>query len=246
MSRILYVFNSSFLKLFIIFSFVSLTVLANVMPALGRVYDDFGNGFYTLSDGETSPDGKWQNIYNGGGNSGVAIDAGKHVFFIYPRASTSPHETSANLVISKEKFSNFSMNVNVKTAEQLRVNSPPNQWEAAWILFRYTDTFHYYWFLLKHEGVELGKKDCNDCTNPVQGQIFLSTTQSPVLKVGDWSNWKITAEGNHIRLSINGSNVIDFVDHNMSDRVTKGAIGLYTEDAYAEFSDINISPRKTT
>ena len=241
MSRILYVFKSSFLKLFIIFSFVSLTVLANVMPALGSVYDDFSGGNYTLPEGKISPDGKWQNVYNGGGSSGVGISGGKHVFFIYPKVSTSLKQTSANLVISTSQFSNFNMDVNVKTAEQLRRNDPPNSWETAWILFRYTDTFHYYWFELNSGGVELGKKDCDHCTDSVQGQIFLSTVEHPNLKVGDWSHWKITAVGNHIRLAINGTRVIDFVDHKMSDRLASGSIGLYTEDAYSEFNNLNIT-----
>ena len=94
---------------------------------------------------------------------------------------------------------------------------------------------------IKPEGVELGKKDCGDCTNTFRHQQFLSTVDYPNLKVGDWSSWKITAVGNHIRLAINGTDVIDFVDHKMSDELAKGIIGLYSEDAYAEFDSVNIT-----
>jgi Domain of Unknown Function (DUF1080) len=210
-----------------------LSFLISISVCNASLYDDFKNsGFYTLSDGQTSLDGKWQNVYNGGGASGVTIDGGKNVFFMYPRAPISLSDTNANLVKSTQQFSNFKMDVDVKTVEQLRRNSTPNTWEAAWILFRYTDTFHYYWFVLKHDGLELGKKDCDYCTNSKQGQIFLSTNNKPHLKVGDWSRWKITAIGNDIRLEINGTRVIDFVDPNMSNKLASGSIGLYTEDAY--------------
>jgi hypothetical protein len=173
------------------------------------------------------------------------IDNGskKNIFFMYPKASTNYNETNANLVKSTQQFSNFKMDVDVKTVEQLRRNSVPNNWEVAWILFRYTDNFHYYWFVLKpNEGVELGKKDCNICIDPSQGQIYLYTKDNPVLKIGDWSRWEITSSGNHISVSINGTRVVDFVDNKMSKKLARGSIGLYTEDAKVEFGDINITP----
>jgi hypothetical protein len=121
--------KSSFL-IFIISSFLTSISVCNA-----SLYDDIKNsGFYTLSDGQTSPDGKWQNVYNGGGASGVTIDGGKNVFFMYPRAPISLSDTNANLVKSTQQFSNFNMTVDVKTAKQLRLTEPPNTWEAAWIL----------------------------------------------------------------------------------------------------------------
>lgn len=246
MHRIFSAVKSSFLvSLMTLSCYVTSTLLVTVTPALADVYDDFKNGFYSLSNGEISPDGKWQNVYNGGGSSGVGISGSKHVFYIYPKASTSSSETNANLVISTQQLSNFTLNINVNTAEQLRRNDPPNNWEVAWVLFRYTDTFHYYWFALKPGGVELGKKDCSGCTNSFKHQEFLSTVDYPNLKVGDWSSWKITAVGNHIRLAINGTDVIDFVDHKMSDKLAKGSIGLYGEDVYAEFDSVNITRSST-
>jgi hypothetical protein len=133
------------------------------------------------------------------------------------------------------------MDVDVKTVKQLRTNFAPNSWEAAWVLFRYTDTFHYYWFVLKPNGVELGKKECSTCIDPFQGQIFLSTNDSPKLKIGDWSRWRITAVGNHISVAINGSRVADFVDKNMSEKLAGGSIAFYGEDASAEFDNVNVT-----
>jgi hypothetical protein len=208
------------------------------------LYDDFKNGVYTLSNGQISPNGKWQSVYNGNGSSGVKTENGGNVFFLYPKASESQGDTHANLVKTTQQFSNFKMDVDVKTVEQLRRNFAPNTWEAAWILFRYTDYFHYYWFVLKPNGVELGKKDCSTCIDPFQGQIFLSTKDTPKLKIGDWSRWKITAVGNHISVAINGTRVVDFVDNNMSEKLASGSIGLYTEDANVEFGNTNITSLK--
>jgi Domain of Unknown Function (DUF1080) len=239
MSSILAVITSSFLIFFILSSIT-------IIVSNASLYDDFKSGVYTLSNGQISPNGKWQSVYNGDGSSGVKMDidngSKKHVFFMYPKASTNYNETNANLVKSTQQFSNFKMDVDVKTVEQTRRNSTPNNWEAAWILFRYTDDLHYYWFVLKSNGVELGKKDCNTCKDSFQGQIYLNTTENPTLKIGDWSRWEITTVGNQISLAINGTRVVDFVDNKMSNKLARGSIGLYTEDAKVEFGDINITP----
>jgi hypothetical protein len=235
-SRVLAVITSLIVVIFIVFS-ITIAVSNAIL------YDDFKKGVYTLTDGQISPNGKWQNVYNGGGASGVEKDNddGRNVFFIYPRTSTSSNETNATLVKSTQQFSNFKLNVNVKTEKQLRLNSPPNEWETAWVFFRYTDTFHYYAFLVKPTGIEFDKKDCDTCTDPIQGQIYLYTKDSPQLKIGSWSNWKITAIGNHITITVDGTKVIDYVDQTMSPRLSSGAIAMYNEDAYAKFDNVVIT-----
>ena len=217
------------------------------LTTLTNLYDDFdGTATYTLADGQTSPNGKWQDIYNGYGAAGTRYDwtgSGNKVFFMYPLTSTSPSKTSASLVVSTQSWLNFDMTMDTKTVKQLRLNSPPNPWETAWVFFRYTDTFHYYAFLVKPNGIELDKKDCNTCTNPVQGQQFLVTTSNPTLKIGMWSNWKISAIGNHIIITIDGNKVIDYIDQTMSPQLARGSIAMYNEDAYAQFDNVYVTPR---
>jgi hypothetical protein len=162
---------------------------------------------------------------------------------MYPLISTSPSKTSASLVASTQSWSNFDMNITTNTVKQLRLNSPPNPWETAWVFFRYTDTFHYYAFLVKPNGIELDKKDCNTCTDPVQGQQFLVTASSPTLKIGKWSNWKISAIGNHIIITIDGNKVIDYIDQTMSPQLARGSIAMYNEDAYAQFDNVYVTPK---
>ena len=48
--------------------------------------------------------------------------------------------------------------------------------EVAWVFFRYTDTFHYYWISVKPNGVELGKKT----VTPVQILWTDNSTWKPV------------------------------------------------------------------
>jgi glucose/arabinose dehydrogenase len=208
--------------------------------------DNFETGTYTLAEGQISPNKQWQNVYNGdGGSSGVKKDPNdKNVFFMYPKISKTSNETHANLVKTTKTFSNFDMNMDVKTEKQLRENSPPNPWEAAWVFFRYTDQFHYYWFTIKSTGVELGKKDCDTCKSPYEGQIFLHDSDKPVLKVGDWSNWNVRAQGNHISIKVNGTDVLSFTDNGMSKKLASGSIGLYDEDASVSFDNVNVKAIK--
>jgi glucose/arabinose dehydrogenase len=221
------------------------TALSNKLSSSNPLYDDFENSTYTLTDGQTSPNKKWQNIYNGGGSSGVKEDAeGKNVLFMYPKASITDNETHANLVKSTSQFSDFDMIIDAKTVKQLRQNTPPKPWEAAWIFFRFTDNFHHYWFVIKSSGVELGKKDCDTCTNSDQGQIFLYSNNNPSLKVGEWSTWEVKAIGNHISIAVNGTQVVDFTDAGMSRKLAKGSIGLYDEDADVNFDNVHIKPIK--
>ena len=220
---------------------VSLVVVSSLFR--DDMYDDFESLTYTLSDSNVSPNKKWINVYNGGGSSGVRNDfkdANNNVFFMYPKAAKFANETYANLVITTTNFSNFNMSVDVKTEKQLRGNSSPNTWEVAWILFRYTDDFHYYWFVQKPSGIELGKKDCDTCTDPFDGQEFLYTNENPKLKLGEWTNWKITAIGNNITVSINGTELVNFTDTEMSPQLASGSIGFYDEDASVAFDNIRI------
>jgi hypothetical protein len=214
-------------------------------PSSSNLYDDFeGSGIYTLSDGQISPNGKWQDLYNGFGSAGVQYDgtgSGNKVFFMYPKTSTSPSETHASLVTSTQKWSDFDLSMDAKTVQQLRQNSPPNTWETAWVFFRYTDTFHYYAFLVKPNGIEFDKKDCDTCTDPIQGQQFLVTASSPTLKIGSWSNWHITAIGNHFTITVDGNKVIDYVDQSMSTKLSSGAIAMYNEDASVQFDNVYVT-----
>ena len=85
------------------------------------------------------------------------------------------------------------MGFDINTVKQLQKNSPPNVGEVGWIDFRYTDRFHHSSLLFKPNEIELGKKDCNSCTDTKSGQKFLVTQATLTLKMNTWN--KITVDG---------------------------------------------------
>jgi hypothetical protein len=209
--------------------------------------DDFENyGTYTLSDGQTSPNGKWKAAYTGFGSVGVQQDAttGGHYFFEQPKTATSKKHTYASMVLTTQQYSNFEMDLDMKTVAQLRQNSPPNAWETAWIFWHYTDEFHYYALTLKTTGLQIEKKDNNNQDD--SAEIYLLDTPSPQVKLGQWQHIKIRQEGSstpHIQVWVDGAKVADFVDNQpvSSAKLSSGNMGLYNEDARVNFDNVNIN-----
>lgn len=122
----------------------------------------------------------------------------------------------------------------MKTYKQLRQNSVPNSWESAWVMWRWTDLFHHYYFVLKTSGIEFGKKDtsCN-----CEQQVFLKTATSPTLKIDTWNYVKISSIGKHTTIWLDGVKVVDMDDPSYSKTadMSGGYIGLYNEDASSAF-----------
>lgn len=206
------------------------------------VYDNF-DSTYLLGEGKISPNGEWKNIYSGYGSTGVKKVDWRTVFYLSPKVSTSPSETHAAMVKSVDQFCNFTMDVDINTVKQLRKNSPPNKWEVGWIDFRYVDKFHHYSLLFKPNGIELGKKDCDTCTNPVDGQRFLETKSTPKMALDTWNHIKIDMVDNHIKVFINGELEIDYIDTEMSPEMAKGSVAMYSEDAYVLYNNMDVSPK---
>jgi hypothetical protein len=212
-----------------------------------ELYDNFEGPSYTITDNQISPNGKWLNKYNGLGASGTvnitsstATDTNT-VFYEEPKTSTSPNETHAALTLTTQTYEDVEMHLKVKTNKQLRQNSAPNPWEVAWIMWRYQDDWHHYYFIFKPNGIELGKKQ-NE--NQAEEQIFLYTANEPKLKIDEWNTWYIKMSGNHIEIWLeiaNGSmqKVVNYYDN--TPIMGSGNIGLYTEDAHVQFDDVHIT-----
>jgi hypothetical protein len=222
--------------------FAGMAATTSPTSCKASVYDNFDK-YYLLGEGQTSPNGEWKNVYSGYGSTGVKGTDGRIVFYLSPKASTSPSETHAALVKSTDKFCDFSMRVHMNTVEPLRVNSPANMWEVGWLFFRYSDTFHYYWLLVKPNGIELGKKDCDTCTDPVDGQKFLVTKSTPALKFNTWNKVNVNMVGNHIKVYWNDNLVIDYKDTTMSPKLASGSIAMYSEDAYVLYNGMAASSK---
>lgn len=88
-------------------------------------YNNF-NGHYLLRNGQTSPHGKWKNVYSGYGSTGVKYNYdGRNAFWLYPQAATSAAVTHGAEVQSTSTFFNCSVKVDMNTVQPLRKNSPP-------------------------------------------------------------------------------------------------------------------------
>jgi hypothetical protein len=207
------------------------------------IYDDFEDGIYDLDIDAISPNGKWLGVGDGYGAMGVKTDKdGNNIFFLNPKVAETKNATYSSLVRSVDNFTDFELKLNIRTDKQLRLNDPANSWEAGWVFFRYGDTFHYYWLVVKSNGVELGKKDCDNCFDPFMGQIFLKELESPTLQTGNWSTWSIQVIGNQIKVDIDGNQLIDYTDNTISEKLREGAIALYTEDADVVYDNVYITP----
>jgi hypothetical protein len=123
---------------------------------------------------------------------------------------------------STDKFCNFDMEFDINTVKQLQKNFPPNVGEVGWIDLRYTDKFHHYLLLFKPNGNELGKKDCDCCTDTISGQKFLVTQSTPTLKLNTWNKTTVDIVGNHIKVYWNGKVIIDYIDKTMSPKLASG------------------------
>jgi hypothetical protein len=216
-------------------------------------YDDFQGSTYLLTDGQTSPNGKWKSAYSGGGWMGTINDdpssaSANNYFFEQPKTSARHNDTNASLVTTTKAFSDFQMTLDMKTVGQLRQNSPPAPWETAWIFWHYTDRFHYYGLVLKTNGFQIEKKDNNmrcDC------EIYLYDVSHPKVKFGQWQTvtLRVTASASgtpHIMVWVDGSKAADFVDNAVhqpnSSKLEVGAMGLYNEDSSVNFDNVSVIP----
>jgi len=216
------------------------------------LYDDFSEGSYSLDKYEVSPNGKWYHWYSGSllepGNQGVrrSTTTSGNVFFLESPAALNKGESYSSLTLSTRSYKNFHMNLDVRTASQTREGSPPYPWNVAWIFWHAKgngteemDRTHFYYFLAKTNGVEVGKYDGG--SNP-DDQIILANKYYPketslYNKIGEWHNWDIVVLNDHITIKIDNVPAFDIIDSASFD---SGRIGLYNENSKTEFRNVHI------
>jgi hypothetical protein len=213
-------------------------------PVPNAFIDNFVTAYNLISEGQQSPDGKWKAKYLSGG----VIESKAGVMHMAPKAVTASNQTSAPQLNSVKVFDNFIMDVDMRTNKQIRTGSPPNTWEAAWIIIRFTNenpkSNHHYYFVIKTNGCEFGKKDNPKDDPTLEKQIFLHTTTEPKLKIGTTNHIRIIADGFKFSISVDGVVVVDMIDPqvNYKELMAKGEICLYAEDADVVFDNINVMP----
>jgi hypothetical protein len=147
------------------------------------------------------------------------------------RSPTRLDETHSALVTTHRTWRDLSFEFTTTPLRQLRLNAPGNTWETSWVVFRFRDLANYYYFMVKPNGWELGKKHGSDA------QIFLATGESPSLGIGATARMRIVARGARIQAWVDGVRILDFVD---SKPLPGGAVGLYQEDAKVRFGLVRV------
>jgi hypothetical protein len=160
--------------------------------------------------------------------------AGGNAVVLASRPPVRLDETFSALITSRQAWRDFALTATMRPLRQLRLNDPGNTWETGWIVFRFRDLENYYYFILKPNGWELGKKHGSDA------QIFLATGSSPRLSIGRKARLRIAAVGSRIRVRVNGVRILDFTDPKP---LRSGSVGLYEEDARVRFGPVTVTAR---
>ena len=145
---------------------------------------------------------------------------------------TSPAETHSALLVGSRSWGDQTISFRTTTLDQLRTGSAPNPWEVGWVLFHFRDLADYYYFILKTNGYELGKKQGSDA------QIFLDTGDLPTLVLGRAHAVKVVVRGARVRVWVDGARVVDFTDPNP---LPAGSVGLYEEDSRVGFDAVSMT-----
>jgi 3-keto-disaccharide hydrolase len=217
---------------------VSLGIAVAMLISASVVANTFVEDFSAMPAGTCYPDGSvfgvWQFVYNGYGCNGFVSSNSNTMLFEQPATSTSPDETHAALVTGPSISGDFTLQVSAATTNQLRANGVPNPWEVAWVLWHYTDNAHFYYFLPKPNGWELGKEDPAYPGN----QRFLASGSSPTFPIGQWYRIGVTQSGQTIQVSVNGVVITTFTDRERA--YSSGRVGLYSEDAEVYFDNVSV------
>jgi hypothetical protein len=141
-------------------------------------------------------------------------------------------ETHSALITTKRTWRDSTIAFSTTTLEQLRRNTAPNPWEVGWVMFRFKDLHDYYWFMLKTNGFELGKKQGSDT------QRFLVTGGLPAIAVGEEREVRVKTQGARIQVFVDGAKLVDYVDPHP---LGAGSVGLYEEDSHVRFTSFSVS-----
>ncbi|MGO9486750.1 MAG: family 16 glycoside hydrolase [Rhodomicrobium sp.] len=184
-------------------------------------------------DGESF--GEWTSAFGGYGCNSIISAGDSQALSLRPRPAASSGETHGALVLGPRFSSNMTFNSSMRTVSQLRTGSPPAAWEVGWVLWSYTDGTHFYYFIPKPNGWELGKED----PSYPGSQRFLASGSSPAFPVGSWHNISVGIAGRTISVSVNGALVTAYTDS--QNPYLGGQIGLYCEDAQVYFKGISVT-----
>jgi len=215
---------------------IAVSFYAGILPVNAAQFFESFSGYIAdtcFSDGTSF--GPWTVVFAGFGCVKVESDGVNSWLHAVPKAPKGGNTHSA-LTVGPEFSDAITYGVNINTVGQTRTKMKPRSWEVGWVVWNYTDNDHFYYFIPKTNGWELGKRD----PAYTGGQRFLSTGTSPTFPIGQSYSVRITQNAtNTMSASVNGQLLTTFTDTERP--YTSGKIGLYTEDAHVHFDDIFVT-----
>lgn len=178
--------------------------------------------------------GSWKLRFSGYGCVGLSTNEDGTAMSLQPMTATANDETHAPLLLGPEYGDRLQLNTRLETVQQLRQNGEPNSWEVAWLLWQYQDDEHFYYFIPKPNGWEVGKRD------PAYpgGQRFLATGTDLKFPVGRAYNVQINHKGNSFTVMVDGVLLTTFADTERP--YVSGRIALYSEDAEIRVHQVSV------
>ena len=209
-------------------------------PPTGNFHDDF-SAYPTGSEyPQGTTFGQWNVVQSGYGHVKIVDNGGgNNALELKPKAQSGQTATSSTEVIGPQHGDEFTFSGTISTPEQLRQNAPPNAWETGWLVWNYTDNDHFYYFVPRANGWELGKRD----PAYAGGQRFLATG-SEGWPLADSKQFTISKQGGTIEVKINGKVIATVTDDDQPYN-GNGRIGIYSEDARVLADDIDLSGKAT-
>lgn len=185
-----------------------------------------------LNEGDSF--GSWRLRFSGYGCVGLTTSGDGTSMSLQPMVATANDETHAPLLLGPEYGDRLQLTTRLETVQQLRRNGEPNSWEVAWLLWQYQDDDHFYYFIPKPNGWEVGKRD------PAYpgGQRFLATGTDIKFPVGHAYNVQITHKGNVFSVMVDGVTLTTFADTERP--YVSGRIALYSEDAEIRVHQVSV------
>jgi hypothetical protein len=198
-----------------------------------------------VADGQNATP-NWLSVFNGYGCNGIIKLWDGNAAMVQPAPSLTSNETHAALIAGPllaqpiDTKGNFTLETALKTKKQLRQGTAPNVWEVGWILWDYADNTHFYYFIPKPNGWELGKGD----PNYPGAQRFLASGSSPQYPVGKRLVVRVTqsvsgAGATTMSVYVDGALLTTFTDTERP--YSGGSIGFYTEDAQVFFNSLVVT-----
>jgi hypothetical protein len=135
-------------------------------------------------------------------------------------------------VLGPETQGDIEVSCGIETARQLRIGSPPNPHEVGWLVWNYQDNDHFYYFTIKPNGWEIGKRD----PSFPGGQRFLTTSTADRFPIGVRHILRVTQTGDQIEAFVDGHRLATYEDWEHT--YLYGRLGLYCEDADVYFDSL--------